>query len=139
MDFTGIWKCANFAILKIFENWRFSKYSQNPPHFFFSNIFCFSMNFRTSFTSCRENWTVFRPKKCIFCEMNFAGDKKIQKKLIFSIFFFKMAKKGSEKLKCNDLFFFYSILPPKKWGKTIESLLTFPKIEISGLLACAHS
>ena len=45
-----------------------------------------------------------------------------------------MAKKGSEKLKCNDLFFFYSILPPKKWGKTIESLLTFPKVEISGLL-----
>ena len=44
-----------------------------------------------------------------------------------------MAKKGSEKLKCNDLFFFYSILPPKKWGKTIESLLTFPKIEILGL------
>ena len=39
-----------------------------------------------------------------------------------------MAKRGSEKLKCNDLFFFYSILPPKKWGKTIESLLTFSKI-----------
>ena len=138
MDFTGIWKCANFAILKIFENWRFSKYSQNPPNFFFSNIFCFSMNFRTSFTSCRENWTFFWPKKCIFCEMNFAGDKKIQKKLILSIFFFKMAKKGSEKLKCSDLFFFYSILPPKKWGKTIESLLTFPKIKIPRLLTCVH-
>ena len=79
MDFTGIWKCANFAILKICENWRFSKYSQNPPHFFFSNVFCFSMNFRTSFTSCRENWTVFRPKKCIFCKMDFGGNEKIQK------------------------------------------------------------
>ena len=70
--------------------------------------------------------------------MNFAGDEKIQKKLIFAIFFFKMAKKGSEKLKCDNLFFFYSILSPKKWEKTIESLLTFPKIEISGLLACVH-
>ena len=100
--------------------------------------FCFLMNFRTSFTSYRENRTVFRPKKCIFCETNFAGEEKIQKKLIFAIFFFQMAKKGSEKLKCNDLFFFHSILPPKKWGKTIESLLTFLKVEISGLLTCVH-
>ena len=92
------------------------------------------MNFRTSFTSYRENRTVFRPKKCIFCETNFAGEEKIQKKLIFAIFFFQMPKKGSEKLKCNDFFYFYSILPPKKWGKTIKSILTFTEIEISGLL-----
>ena len=138
MDFTGIWKCANFAILKIFRKLTIFKIFAKCATFFLLNIFCFSMNFRTSFTSCRENWTFFRPKKCIFCEMNFAGDKKIQKKLIFSIFFFKMAKKGSEKQKCNDLFFFYSILPPKKWGKTIESLLTFPKIKIPGLLTCVH-
>ena len=138
-----VWILRALESAKISQFWRFSKIDdfqniRKIHHIFFSNIFCFSMNFRTSFTSCRENWTFFRPKKCIFCEMNFAGDKKIQKKLILSIFFFKMAKKGSEKLKCSDLFFFYSILPPKKWGKTIESLLTFPKIEISGLLACVH-
>ena len=61
---------------------------------FFLNIFCFSMNFRTSFTSCKENWTFFRPKKCIFCEMNFAGDKKIQKSWFFPSFFFKWPKKA---------------------------------------------
>ena len=95
------------------------------PLKFFKNFY-FLMNFRTSFTSYWENRTVFRPKKCIFCETNFAGEEKIQKKLIFAIFFFQMAKKSSEKLKCNDLFYFYSFLPPKKWGNPIESLLTFP-------------
>ena len=138
-----VWILRAFENAQISQFWRFSKIDdfqniRKIRHIFFSNIFCFSMNFRTSFTSCRENWTFFRPKKCIFCEMNFADDKKIQKNLIFSIFFFQKAKKGSEKLKCNDIFFFYSILPPKKWGKTIESLLTFPKIKIPGLLTCVH-
>ena len=43
-----------------------------------------------------------------------------------------MAKKGSEKPKYNDIFFSNSILTPKKWGKKIESLLNFPKIENFG-------
>ena len=137
--FYGHLKMRKFRNFEDFRKLTIFKIFAKSTTFFFSNIFCFSMNFRTSFTSCRENWTFFRPKKCIFCETYIVGDEKIQKKLIFAIFFFKMAKKGSEKLKCSDLFFFYSILPPKKWGKTIESLLTFPKIEISGLLACGHS
>ena len=138
MDFTGIWKCANFAFLKIFENWRFSKYSQNPPNFFFRTIFAFQWILELVLRVARKIEHFFGPKSVFFAKWISPVIKKIQKKLIFSIFFFKMAKKGSEKLKCNDLFFFYSILPPKKWGKNIESLLTFPKIEISGLLACAH-
>ena len=99
---------------------------------FFFKIFYFLMNFRTSFTSYWENRTVFRPKKCIFCETNFAGEEKIQKKLIFAIFFFQMPKKASEKLKCNDFFYFYSILPPKKWGKTIKKYSYFSRNWDSG-------
>ena len=130
----GIWNCENFAISKIDDFQNFRKIRQK----FCFQKFYFLMNFRTSFTSYRENRTVFRPKKCIFCETNFAGEEKIQKKLIFAIFFFQMPKKASEKLKCNDFFYFYSILPPKKWGETIKSILTFPEIEISGLLTCVH-
>ena len=84
--FYGHLKMRKFRNFEDFRKLTIFKIFAKSTTFFFSNIFCFSMNFRTSFTSCRENWTFFRPKKCIFCEMNFAGDKKIQKKLIFSIF-----------------------------------------------------
>ena len=136
----SVWILRAFEIAKISQFLKltiFKIFAKSAKIFFFKNFY-FLMNFRTSFTSYRENRTVFRPKKCIFCETNFAGEEKIQKKLIFAIFFFQMPKKSSEKLKCNDFFYFYSILPPKKWGKTIKSILTFPEIEISGLLTCVH-
>ena len=136
----SVWILRAFEIAKISQFLKltiFKIFAKSAKKIFFKNFY-FLMNFRTSFTSYRENRTVFRPKKCIFCETNFAGEEKIQKKLIFAIFFFQMPKKASEKLKCNDFFYFYSILPPKKWGETIKSILTFPEIEISGLLTCVH-
>ena len=136
--FYGHLKVRNFCNFEDFRKLTIFKIFAKSTNFFSPNIFCFSMNFRTSFTSYRENRTVFRPKKCIFCEKYFTGEEKIQKKLIFAIFFFQMPKKGSEKLKCNDFFYFYSILPPKKWGENIKSILTFPEIEISGFLTCVH-
>ena len=115
-------KNSQFPKLTIFK--IFAKFAKN---FFFKNFY-FLMIFRTSFTSYRENRTVFRPKKCSFCETNFAGEEKIQKKLIFAIFFFQMPKKGSEKLKCNDFSIFIQFYHPKSGGKPLKVFLLFQKL-----------
>ena len=114
----SVWILRAFEIAKISQFLKltiFKIFAKSAKKNLFQNFY-FLMNFRTSFTSYRENRTVFRPKKCIFCETNFAGEEKIQKKLIFAIFFFQMPKKASEKLKCNDFFLFLFNFTTQKVG-----------------------
>ena len=116
-----VWILRALESAKISQFWRFLKIDdfqiiRKIHQFFFPKFFCFSMNFRTSFTSCRENWTVFRPKKCIFCETYIVGDEKIQKKLIFSIFFLNGQKRQwKAKMWWSFLFLFNFIT--QKVGK----------------------
>ena len=112
-NFEDFWK---LTIFKLFA--KFTKY-------FFSKFFCFSMNFRTSFTSCQENWTVFRPKKCIFCETYIVGDEKIQKKLIFAIFFLNGQKRQWKAKMWWSFLFLFNFITQKVGKNPLKVFLLF--------------
>ena len=126
----SVWILRAFEIAKISQFLKltiFKIFAKSAKNFFFKNFY-FLMNFRTSFTSYRENRTVFRPKKCIFCETNFAGEEKIQKKLIFAIFFFKCPKKPVKSWNVMIFSIFIQFYHPKSGGKPLKVFLLFQKL-----------
>ena len=136
--FYGHLKMRKFRNFEDFRKLTIFKIFAKSATFFFRIFFAFQWILELVLRVAGKIEPFFGPKSVFFAKWISPMIKKIQKNLIFSIFFFQKAKKGSEKLKCNDIFFFSSILPPKKWGKTIENLLTFPKIKIPGLSTCVH-
>ena len=135
----SVWILRAFEIAKISQFLKLTifKIFAKSAKIFFSKIFIFWWILELVLQVIGKIEPFFGPKSVFFAKQISLMKKKFQK-LIFAIFFFQIPKKAIEKLKCNDFFYFYSILPPKKWGETIKSILTFPEIEISGLLTCVH-
>ena len=126
----SVWILWAFEIAKISQFLKltiFKIFAKSAKKFFYKNFY-FLMNFRTSFTSYRENRTVFRPKKCIFCKTNFTGEEKSRKSWFLPSFFFKCPKKAVKSWNVMIFYIFIQFYHPKSGGKPLSVFLLFQKL-----------